>query len=283
MKKVFILLCLILGAQAFCQDSIKLEYKFVPGELLRYKMVMNATLQLDVPSTGKSLSIPVAMAAVVRQRTKRVLPDGNAEIAVAFESIRVQMGDQVRELPAKEIPVATLVMSRSGRVKNLNIPTVDSAQFMGGRMCPVGGFGDYVALPEAVVQVGDSWSQNLPEVPGLGTIRGTGKLISANSKVGKYKAAVVKQSIGGDLNMDMPLALSAQGGSAVPPGMKVNGAFLGDGTIYFSAERGRLIRTDGRVDMQVNVNVPQIAGRDIGNAAATMAMTYEMYLLSAGK
>ena len=284
MKRIPILLsvCLMLAAQAFCQDTVKLEYKYTPNELLRYKMVISANLQLAVPN-GQAMTIPMRMVGLVKQRTKRVLPDGSAELAVAFESMRAQVGDQIHEMPAKQVPVMTIVVSKSGQIQKASCPGMDSAGLMTQQMLNTGGFGHYAVLPTTDLRVGDTWSQDIPEMPGIGSVRETGKLISTNSKVGKYKTAAFRQSVGGNLNLDSGSALPLRGSPPIPPGMKMNGAFLGDGTVYFSVERGQLIRTDGRLDLQVNVNVPQINGRQVGNATANMAMTYEMFLISADK
>jgi hypothetical protein len=282
LKRIAILLslCLVFCAQAYCQDTVKLQYKFTPGELLRYKIVFDANLQLDAPSTGKSLTIPIRMSAVYRQRTKRILPDGNAELNVAFESMRMQLGNEARDLPVKQIPVVTMVMAKTGQIQSAGA-TVNG--IMANQMLGANGFGQSL-LPDAELMVGDSWTQQIPEIPGVGKFQTRGTLVSSNMKLGKYSVAAIKESIGGNLNLDSALAQSFQGTSAqLPPGMKMDGAFLGDGTVYFSAERGQLIRTDGQVDVQVNVNIPEIQGQPVGNAAATMHMTYEMFLLSAGK
>lgn len=284
MRRITILLiiCLAFAAQAFGQDTVKLEYKYIPGEALRYKMVFDAKLELNA-ANGQSFSIPVRMAGVFKQKTRRVLANGNAEIVIAFESMRAQIGDEVRNLPVKELPVMTLVTSKSGQVQSISSKGMKSVGFMNSQMLGSGGFGHYVVLPTTDLRVGDTWTQAVPDIPGLANVSGRGKLISANTKVGKYKTAAFTQSVGGNLNLDSALALPIQGNSPIPPGMKMDGAFLGDSTIYFSVERGQLIRTDGRIDLQVNVNVPQIAGHAVGSASAMMEMTYEMYLLSSGK
>lgn len=277
---ILIVFCLAFAAQAFCQDSVTLQYKYTAGELLRYKMVMDASMQLDTPNG--SLTIPVRMAAVMKQRTKRVLKDGNAELVVAFESMRMQLGTEVREMPVKELPVMTVTVSKHGQVCSANVPGMAANPFMNSQMMNSGGFGNYVVFPEGPIKVGDAWELNLPQVQGLEGIRAGGELLSTNTKLGKYTVSKIRQTIGGNLNLDMPTGLGMQTNSAMP-GMKMDGAFLGDGTVFFSAERGQMIRADGRVDLQVNVNIPEINGQQIGNARAVMQMGYEIFLISAGK
>lgn len=118
-----LIMCLLLGAisAAFGQDAVKLELKFTPGELLRYKMVgsVNVDMQIDMPNAPQMPTIPIQVVGVVRQRTKRVLPNGDAEIAAAVESMKMIMGNEAKEFPVNQIPVITMVISRNGTVKSV--------------------------------------------------------------------------------------------------------------------------------------------------------------------
>jgi len=286
MKQIWLVLAfctvcaVMLVPQAQSQESVRLEYKYTPGELLRYKMQFDATLNVQGAEGGQSLEMPMRMAGVMRQKTNRVLPSGDAEIVISFESMRMQMENQIHEMPVKQLPAMTFVVTKSGQVRSASIPGTNFSAPFSSEMFTPGGFGNYVFLPTTELRVGDTWTQDISNIPGFGTIRSTGKLISTNTNIGKYRVAAFRQSVSGSLAMGMPMALSTQEGTGGLPGVDAKGAFLGDGTVYFSVEQGRLIRTTGTIDMQLNVSVPKTSQSPSGaNAAVTMAITYDMFLL----
>ena len=272
-----IALTLVLTGQAFCQDSVKLAYKFTPGELLRYKMVANLTAQMTDPQSGQTMNIPIQMVAVMRQRVKKVLPNGDAQVSAAIESIKMNAGGNAMTVPGDKMPTMTMVLSPNGTVKGVQGlekfgGMLPGMEFMGG-----GGFGDFGAvLPDAALNVGDTWAQQIPLPMGMGNVQIQSKLVSANTKIGDYRVAALKQDFGGDINLAMPLPVpSGETGAS----LDMKGTVLGNGTIYFSPDKGRMVRSEGRADMQMAFGVPAGQGSPGGSMSINMAMTFEMYLL----
>ena len=284
--KLFVL-CLVLGgiaAQAFGQDTVKLQYKFTPGELLRYKMTMNANvnMQMSMPeATGSQMpSMPFRVVGVVRQRTKRILPNGDAEIAVAFESMRITMGEKTETMPGDKIPVTTMTISKDGTVKNVSGMEKMGGQFAGMPFVSPSSLGQYNGLPDKDLTIGESWSQTVPFPTGGGNLQVTGTLVSTNTKLGKYNVATFRQSAGGDIDLGafMPTGMQSSGGSS-----SGNATFIGDATIYFAPEEGRVIRTEGKAAAQVAMNFSGGPEGQSGAMAMTMDMKFDLFLLSQGK
>lgn len=94
----FITLLIALGAGGLAQESVKLDLKFNPGEVSRYKMIVDINLSLDAsgPSSIQIPNLPMGIVVVMRQRTKRVLPSGDAEINAVVESLKMTMGNKTQ-------------------------------------------------------------------------------------------------------------------------------------------------------------------------------------------
>ena len=93
----FCLLAIAVAGHAIADDSVRLEYKFTRNELLRYKVVSNMTISMgmDIPGMESMPGGTVQSVAVFRQRTKRILENGDAEIVIAIESMKITIDDQV--------------------------------------------------------------------------------------------------------------------------------------------------------------------------------------------
>ena len=278
----FITLLIALGAGGLAQESVKLDLKFNPGEVSRYKMIVDINLSLDAsgPSSLQIPNLPMGIVVVMRQRTKRVLPNGDAEINAVVESLKMTMGNKTQQAPVNKIPVMTMVMSPKGEVKSMK----GFENFTGacGGMDFVNPWnpGQYGALPSTELLVGESWSQSVP-FPMGGNVQVIGMLLSANEMLGKTSCAVIKQDIYGDLSFDKPLPGYNGQNISLPPGLKMKGRINGTGTTYFSTQQGRIIRSEGNADIQMSVG-GQVQGANGGSPASavmSMRMAYQLYLV----
>lgn len=278
----FLLSMLVVQAGgALARDTVKLEYKFKPNELLRYKMVMNMNMTLDMPGFEQTMlpNTAIQMVAVYRQRTKRVLANGDAEITAAVESIKMTMGGKTESIPADKIPVMTFVMSKNGVVKSMSGLEKMAAQFGGMQFVNPSAMGQYGALPEGELSVGDTWSQEIPFPLGEGKLNVTGKILSTDTKLGKYTVAAIKQNMGGHVAYSMTIPASP--GQTAPASGSVNakGKFLGDAVVYFSQEKGQMIRTDGNLTMQMSMEFTNAPANAPSGMEMDMDMDFEMFLL----
>ncbi len=269
-------LVLAVAACALGQETVKLEMKFKAGDLTRYKMIMDGSASFGgIPNAPQASNLAVRAVAVVRQRVKRVLPNGDAEISSIVESARYTYGNKTVELPTKKMPTTVFVMDKSGMVKS-----VAGAQKYPGMPLSVEKFS---ALPTGELALGESWSQGLP-FPG-GNLMMVGSVISLDEKLGNSKVAVIKQDISADLDMEKALA-GLGGNQMVPQGVKGKGKLTATGTTFFSQEKGRVVRTEGVMDAQMEATGPMPSsqtpqgGGDV-TAYLLMHISFELYLLPA--
>lgn len=295
---------IVCAVAVHAQESVKLELKYPPGQLFRHKFVANMTMnmQFDMPSlqqqmpSGMLSNIPMQVVGVMRQRGKKLLPNGDAEVNIAIESMRVNAFGQVQDMPTDKIPFMTVVIGKNGALKGISglqdiLPKTKfpGMEFMNFSQFAQGfpqGFPVASSFPDNEVKVGDVWTQELP-LPfgnfGNGKVSVTSQVLSIDSKVGRYSVATLRQDVSGDIQMEMTMPipqLSQENATAGNANMKVDGVITGAGTLCFSPEEGQVVRQDGKFDMKMNMSVVGLP-QGGGGGTITMAMRgdYEMFLL----
>lgn len=287
LKRMICLLILCLALTSFAvkvlgQDAVKLQYKFTPGELLRYKIQMDMTMemQMTTPDGSQMPTIPVQMVMVMRQRTKSIQPNGDAEVAVAIESAKFSAMGASNTLPVNKMPVITMIVSPIGEVKGVKGMENLGAQFGQTPFMNPANMGQFNALlPTCEVKVGDTWGQEIPIPGGYGAMKVQGKLLSTDTPVGSYKTATFQQDLGGTFGFNMSMPFLAGDASNPSPSMDMKGDLLANGTISFSPEEGRIIRSDGAANAQASVNIPGAQQGQPGNMKMNIQMKYQMFLL----
>ena len=280
---IFLICALLFGSAVFAvaQETVRLELKFKPGELLRYKMVMNMNISMEAsgPSTAQIPNLPMRMVMMMRQRTKRILPNGSAQVNAVVDSMKLTMVNKTQDIPVKKMPCMTVVIGPSGRVESVTGLEKLTAASNGMPFVNPWSMQQYCGLPSNELIVGESWSQSLP-FPMGGNVSVIGTLVSASEVLGKSKVAVVKQDIYGDLDF-ANLAQSFSGQQVpIPSGLKMKGKINGSGTTYFSTEKGQMMRTDGWADIQMALDVPASSqGGQSGSMSMKMRMDFEVFLL----
>jgi len=266
-----------------CTDAsgaVDLQYKFKPGEIVRHKIVVDVDLALaaNVPNAPQIPPMRVKMVGVVKQKTIRILPDGDAEVMDTLESMTMTIGNQTRKLPMDKIPPITGVVSKYGPSNRL------SGQGQAGAMLsniPLGNCGltQFILLPGQALNIGDYWTDTMNLPLGI-NMQQRSKLVAENSKLGSYTVSVVKQDMSG--NMDIPIGqLASMVGQAADCRLPFDGNLkalaIGDATIYFSTEKGRVIRSEGKMDMQMDANVTD--GSRGGQVAIRAHLNYSVNLM----
>lgn len=258
-----VVLCLIfsaIGAQAFAQDGIKLQFKFVPNQLLRYKlnMVMNMTMQGGEMGGN---TIPMNMTAVMRQRVKQVLPNGDGEIAMAYESMQMDAMGNSMPSDVSKMPVMTVTMSPSGAVKKIvGLEKMSGALANSGQFGNMSNFVTGTALPLVAVKVGDKWTQEV-NFPMLGKFKVNSQLAANDATT-----ATFKQNASGNFDASSTMPALAQ--------MSPKGTLTMNSTVVFALNEGYLLKSQGEGNVQMSMDMPNGAGTM--NMVSQMQMTMEL-------
>jgi hypothetical protein len=106
--------------------------------------------------------------------------------------------------------------------------------------------------------------------------------LDTDSKAGPYNSAVFAQNVDG--TMAMTLGSTSVKSKVKTPPMNMTGKFLSSGTIYFSAEKGCMVRTDGTGDMELTLLMSSPKdGTPPQSATLDMMMKFQVYLLPMSK
>lgn len=263
------------------RPTVTLAYKYIPDELLRYKMVTETTMDMDISTTtGQNMNIKPAVktTSILRQRAKSIQPNGDAEVAIAFESMRMEVMGRTINVPTDKLPIMYMLISPTGVTKR--IEGLGSAA--GAGMDSISSMSDTnqftALLPEGALHVGDAWTKTVP-MPNMasGQIRADSQLLSVNTKVGDYTVAKIKQTLTGTFTQTVQVP--ARNGA---PASTVNGGgnLSGDVTEYFSPAKGQLIKSTGTIKMHIGMAVPGVqAYGQPGSGSGNLTMKTTMILL----
>jgi hypothetical protein len=190
----------MLAGRVAASDAVKLEYKFAPGELMRYRIHKSSSSEIIDPSGTE----PRVVDGILRLRISKILANGDAEIRAAYESGTCSaIGDTV-SISADRVAPVTFQVSRTGVIRNEKtafdragevITTRDNED--GGRetvKCNV--YKETVPvlfkeLPTHDVKVGDTWDIGSPEKEGPAGIVTHSKLTSIDTQVKGMPTAVI--------------------------------------------------------------------------------------------
>lgn len=270
---------LLAGTEA--AGAVDLQYKFKPGEVVRHKIVvdMDVALAISAPNAPQIPPMHIKVVGFVKQKTNRVLPDGNAEVTDTVESMTMMIGGETRKLPLEKVPPITGMVSRFGPANPLA-----SAGGNGSALStmPLGNFGmtQYILLPGQALNIGDYWTDTV-NLPLGANIQQRSTLVSEKAALGRYSVAVIKQDLSGDI--DVPFsqlaALAGQmpGVQQIPFDGNLKALVVGGMNSYFSAEKGRVIRTDGTMDMQMDADVKDASAS--GKVAVRAHMNFSVNVM----
>lgn len=103
-----------IAGRVFAQDSVKLTYKFTPGELLCY------TISYKESGGAAFLggSADTVTEGTLRLRVVKVLPNGDAQIRAAYQKITIRVGTTVSNTSADTVKPIIFWVSKSGVIRN---------------------------------------------------------------------------------------------------------------------------------------------------------------------
>lgn len=215
--------------------SVPLRYKWVAGQVRRYKMTMTTNGTIPTGTSGTTLPMNMAMQMVMRQTVKDVNPtDGVATIVSQIGSMRMAMNGQEMPMTAAQLaPMRkpmTMQMLPSGKMMSLETPGLAGAGVPGmdiGKSL----MSSTLAFPDGPVKVGDTWNGALGAGMMGMQMAMASTLAGVETKDGA-QIATISQKITGNLS-----AMT----KAMPAGMGMSGNITGTGTMLFDTTAGALV------------------------------------------
>lgn len=285
---ILCMFCVQLAAQDVTSpDTIKLEYKFVKGDVTRYKVVldMNADIKMDAAATQQIPQMAVKIVAITNQKINKILENGDAEIIPGAESLKLTMMGATNEIPLNQAPQMKMVMSKTGSV--VSFSGMDKAATDMLASMPMLGNGSSMPqiseFPDKPIGVGDSWIQDIPNMLG-GNMHYECKLLEKNAKVGAYTVAVFSENVNGDMTINMTPPAGVTQGALPLPQMGMSGKYDAKLMNKFSTDLGKLVACNGTINMQFDMSMPNAQAAPATPAQPIKVVingTVQMYLMPA--
>jgi hypothetical protein len=134
-----------------------------------------------------------------------VLPNGDAEVVVTFDSLKMTASGSPIPLDTTTFPAVTMTMSPSGQVKSSQGIDKMSSAFGGMPFMDMGSLAQNSAFPARLLNIGDSWTQDVP-FPMGGKLLVRAKLTGSDGRTAK-----IKQAITGKVNINSPMTAAVTG------------------------------------------------------------------------
>lgn len=261
-----ILSLFILSAVYAQAKSVLLAYDYTKGQTEKYHLSLTGDVQLagiPMPNNG---NLDFRIGCNIVQRVLDVSKDGNARVKVTYSDFQFtssaipQASDQ--KIPVKEFN-AVMAVATDGRVLRIesiegggaaNPGGIDLSQFSSQMGC-------YGMFPSVPVQVGQSWTITIPTMFSSGSMDIDSVLVTAAVPIGDSTVAKIKQTYATSLDLGQHIK-DIISSSKMPMGdlgqLNINGqaAIKGWGVLYFSPDKGKLIKSNGNAHIDVNIELP---------------------------
>jgi len=218
-------------------SPVELKYKFTPGETTRFRIYQHTTGNRSITGSSAPSSIDVELTSIIRVRCSRIMPSGEAEIAIETESSVLKIGGRTASNPPASEPRTMLIDSRGNVVQ----PEGAKASPQASRSSKLD-FGSVESiallaiLPEKPVSTGDTWSAEIPLPISPGSKLTLSFRLEDVKRSSSGRVAVVKLALSTPINADVV---------AAPPSPQ--GSQEGTATLNFDLEKGSLQYAEGSV------------------------------------
>ena len=266
--------------------DVRLAWKFREGDVIRYRILQE--IHQSMSGMG-NMETDTRVGQVLREKVQSVAPDGTAKIEVTWEALRYRleapMGGSLEFDSTKDSPESAagpmkglskivgsafqVEMKPSGEIVSLRgiDELMQKVASDGGGM--VGSmvsrsFNDAsmkralesVVLPEKALADGETWERESQfDVPSLGKLKVDYDFkLHGMEEVGGSKSAKVGVVYSMALGGGKPDLSSMPGAEQFDVDLTMDDA-KGEGTVHFSPELGRMVRTELTADMDMNMNM----------------------------
>lgn len=270
------------------REDVKLAWKFKEGDVLRYRIVQDTRQTISGPG---EFEVGSSVSQVIRQKVKSVSGDGVATLDCTWEAVKMHVGmpmggdmdfDSTQPGAAEKAPAALkgfaglpgtafqLEMKPTGEIASIHgiteamqkVFSVDDPTMRMMKDMMERSFNDEsmkrsletTVLPEKPVAVGGKWSRDTEfDMQKIGKLKAhfdftyDGKEDQSGSPCAKVSTKYTLSMGAGKPDMS-----SMPGAENFDIDLSMDDA-QGEGTIYFSCDKGRLIRSTTATDMDMNM------------------------------
>ena len=277
---VLVVIAAILAALYFAlqtkEGPIQLAYIFKAGQVDKYKT--SQTVKMDASGFFGGGPSTQRMTMITAQKVLKVNQDGSARIEFDARVIRGGHGALFQSGPMPEGSFA-LTVTKTGK-------PVDMKEFrklimnQGGMMpgldsMPSSNFGVGIVLPDRGVGIGQTWTDKTPFPMGGGDIIDTATLVADNYKLGSRRVCKIEHKYEGKIDLaELGKSISKR---MMPFDISGEMTLTGTGTVYFSREEGKVVRStdNGKIVMKMTMGKAPGSGGSSTGAAMTMEMVAE--------
>ncbi len=239
------------------EPSISLKMKFRQGEINKYQTTMRMLVALPFPGQTKTNSSESVMDMTLVQETKKLLPEGHAEVlASVVQQSSTQNGRPVQAAP---IDPVSYIFDSQGKVitpkhseKSGSGTGGSGIEGISSLLNGTGTAGVGILLPAKSVAIGEHWKYPIsaPGIIGNGTASAA---VVKMENVGKYKTARIHSVV------QLPIHFMAdQQGAVVMSRDKAAVEAIGTGSVTtdynFAVAEGKLIRSSGVSSIAMKFN-----------------------------
>lgn len=265
MKRGIILSIVLALILAGCgPKSVKLEYRLAKGDVSDYQMAMEMEGETRIEGMGqtKSSKLEGKQELELTQEVKEISPDGILDVELTYTKASMEMLVDGKKAPSPSMGKLlvgrkiSMKMDRQGRTleaKGLEglpgLPQGMDLENLTRQAQPV--------FPDRELKKGDSWIQDL----GMSTQLAKGMYLDQSGeakytllgfkKMKGYPCAEIKSVV--DLTQSMDLTqerINPATGQKTKVEMKVKNDGQGEGTIYYTCQDGKLIKSNMVMDMK---------------------------------
>ncbi|MCE5314659.1 MAG: hypothetical protein ABFD49_10325 [Armatimonadota bacterium] len=251
--------CIMSHAQA---EPIKLEYKFTKGEVDKYKVATDITVQGVGAASMTIPRINMTVKSTMLQKTIEVMDDGSAVVEITTKDAQTtgSLSSQASSIPDSKVKVT---ISKLGQVSSIEAAETSEGNSgnVGANLSKIfGQAGQNVIFPSDPVDVGSSWQSSYSMLYGGGSISINSTLASSEEQLWDQSAARIKQNYSG--TMDLAQVLRAVAGNMQGEQAQVLQSLTGSvnlkGTadFCFAPVLGKVLTGSGITNGIISINLP---------------------------
>lgn len=259
--------------------SVVLQHSYKAGQIDKYRMSLDTKMSMPEMPAAAAQNMRVKMSVLLTQKVLGLLPDGSAKVKMSYSNLKIESPDMPDTRGASIPPVAmTLVISRTGQIVSIEDPGQGTGMPGLDMSSLAGQFGYYGIFPDTAIEVGQMWRSVVPLPFGSGDMRVDFELLAAAIPIGKEVASKIKQTYEAYMDLgEMMKGAVASGGAPAIAGQMGGGMHMrGWSVLYFSPNKGKLIKANGSVNALMSVQMPASAVQQ--GAPGRMNMQMDMTL-----